>query len=113
MADVAEAVKKIVPAGLTGTYTGSLSVSNVYQFLNDARIFIHVKNGGVSPDTVTIVSQKTVGGLAVADQTVAIAAGAEAMIGPFNPDIYNDANGKVNFSHSFITTVTQAAFHLG
>lgn len=113
MADVAETVKKIIPTGLVVVYTGSLSTGSNYQFLNDGRILIHVKNGGGSTDVVTVISQKTVGGLAVADQAVSILAGAEAMIGPFNSDIYNDANGKVNFGHSFITTVTQAAFHLG
>ena len=113
MADVAETVKKIIPAGLVVTYTGSLNTGSNYQFLNDGRIFIHVKNGGGSSDTVTVISQKTVGGLAVADRVVVVANGAEGMIGPFPPDIYNDANGMVNFGHSFITTVTQAAFHLG
>ena len=112
MADISQAVIAIVKTGVVPTYTGSLSTGNVYQFVNDGKTFIHVKNGGGSSDTVTIVSQNSEDGLAVADRTVAVANGAEKMIGPFLPHVYNDGDGLVNFSHSFITSVTQAALSL-
>ncbi len=113
MADVSQAVIAIVKTGgADPTYTGSLSTGNVYQFTNDGKTFIHVKNGGGSPDVVTIVSQNSEDGLAVADRTVSVTAGEERMIGPLLPHVYNDGDGLVNFSHSFITTVTQAVFSL-
>ena len=113
MADTAQAVIAIVKTGgADPTYTGSLSTGNVYQFPNDGKTFIHVKNGGGSSDTVTIVSQNSEDGLAVADRTVVVTNGEERMIGPFLPHVYNDGDGLVNFSHSFITSVTQAVFSL-
>ncbi len=113
MADTAQAVIAIVKTGgADPTYTGSLSASNNYQFANDGKTFIHVKNGGGSPDTVTIVSQNSEDGLAVADRTVVVPAGEERMIGPLLPHVYNDGDGLVNFTHSFITSVTQAVFSL-
>lgn len=112
MSDVPQAVIAIVKTGVEPTYTGSLSVSDVYQFVNDGKTFIHVKNGGGSPDLVTIVSQISEDGLAVADRTVNVPAGEERMIGPLLPHVYNDGDGLVNVSHSFITSVTQAVFSL-
>ncbi len=112
MADVAQAVIPIVKAGVEPVYTGSLSTSDVYQFVNDGKTFLHVKNGGGSPDVVTIVSEQISDGLALADRTVNVPAGEERMIGPLVPAVYNDGAGLVNVSHSFITTVTQAVFSL-
>ena len=112
MPDVAVAVQQILPTGLVEVPTGSLSVSDTYESENDGGTFIHILNGGGSPDTVTIISNKTVGGLAVADQAVVVAAGTEQLIGPFPPDIYNNSDGQIQWTHSFITTVTHAALHL-
>lgn len=113
MADVAVAVEKIIPAGIDPAHTGSLSASNNYQLINDGRMFLYVTNGGGSPCVVTIVSQKTDAGLALADRTVSVTNGEDRMIGPFPPQIYNDANGKINVTLSFITSVTLAALYLG
>ncbi len=112
MANVAEAIKTILKAGLTPTYTGSLSTGSNYQFLNDGRTYIHIINGGGSPDTVTVVSQAIEDGLAVADLAVVVPAGEERVLGPFNTRIYNDASGLLNFGHSFITSVTQGVYRL-
>lgn len=112
MADVAEAVKQIIKTGLEPTYTGSLATDNVYQFRNDGRMYLHVINGGSSPDTVTIAAQPSVDGLDVPDRTVSVPAGEERLIGPLLPDVYNDSDGLVNVSHSFITSVTQGVFRL-
>ncbi len=112
MADVAVAVQRILPTGLEEVPTGSLSVSDTYESENDGGTFIHILNGGGSDDTVTVITNKTVGGLAVADQTIVVTAGEERLIGPFPPDIYNNADGQIQWTHSFITTVTHAALHL-
>ncbi len=112
MADTAEAVKTIVPTGLEPTFTGALSISNTYQFANNGRMFLHIKNAGGSPDTVTIEANAKRGGLDTADRTVSVTNGQERVIGPFNPAIYNDGDGLLNFTHSFITSVTQGVFQL-
>ena len=112
MADTAEAVQQVVATGLEATQTGSLDTANTYQSPNDGAVILHIINAGGSDDTVTIVANKTIGGLAVADQTVVVTAGEERFIGPFPPDIYNNSDGEVEWTHSFITTVTQSALHI-
>lgn len=112
MAEVAESVQNIVPGGLQESLTGSLSAANTYQSPNDGRVFLHIVNGGGSPDTVTIVTNAQVHGLAIADRTVSVPAGEERMIGPFPPEIYNNSDGELEWSHSFITSVTQSALRL-
>ncbi len=112
MADTAEAVKQIIKEGLEPTYTGSLSLANEYQSRNDGRLFLHIKNAGGSPDTVTIVTHPQVDGNEIADLAVVVPAGEERMIGPFVPNVYNDSDGLINWTHSFITSVTQGAFRL-
>lgn len=83
------------------------------EFLNDGSQFLRIANGDASPMDVTIVSQSTVDGLAVADRVVTVAAGTVKLIGPFSPGVYNDANGKVQLTYSSATSLTVGVFHLG
>lgn len=97
-------------AGLTPAYTAASATDN---FLPDADTFLHVKNGGASPDTVTVVTPGNApGGLAIADVVVSVPAGQERMIGPFPAEQFADpANavpGNAGVTHSFITSVTVA-----
>lgn len=98
-------VENISLSGLTATYN-AVSASDV--FSNTGDIIIHVKNADVSANTVTVVSTKTVDGLAVADVSVAVSAGAEAFIGPFDPRTFNNASGNVTVQHSNTTSNTIA-----
>ncbi len=113
MSDVALAAQKIVKTGIDPTHSGSLSVSDNYQTPNNGRLFIYVTNGGGGTSVVTIATPGTVDGLAVADRTVSIGTGEDAMIGPFPPHIYNNANGEIDVSFDVITSVTIAALNLG
>lgn len=107
MADTAEAVQNIVKSGLEPAYTGSLATDNTYQTPNDGKTFLHIVNGGGSSDTVTVL------GLDASDNVaVAVPAGEERMIGPFEPAKYNTGAELIEYTHSFITSVTQAALHL-
>ena len=112
MADIDLTVQQIIPTGLVVVHTGSLSIANTYKLRNDGRSFIRVVNGGGSPCNVTIATPRTVGGLAVADQSASVAAGTEENIGPFPPSIYNDSIGDVDITFDFITTVTVAALRV-
>jgi len=69
------------------------------------REFLIVKNGDGSPTTVTLDIQATVDSQAVVDRTVVVAAGDEALIGPFDGR-YEDTDGNVNVSYSNITSIT-------
>jgi hypothetical protein len=83
------------------------------KFDNNGNVLLHVINGDASPKTVTIISEKTVDGQAVADPAGAVAAGAQAVFGPFPPSIYNDGDGHVNITYSAVTSVTVAAIRKG
>ena len=52
-----------------------------------------VTNGGVGSINVTIQTPRTVNGLAVADQVVAVANGSTKVIGPFDPATYDRPTG--------------------
>lgn len=82
------------------------------QFLAGNDVFIHVKNGHSSPQTVTAVTQKTVEGLAVADVATAVTNAEERFIGPFPPSVYADANGYVQLTYSGVTALTIAVLKL-
>lgn len=103
-------VQDIVLAGLAPTYVAAAAGGN--NFINDGRTFLHVKNGGASSINVTIDSVVQCNQGFDHDITVAVPNGGERMIGPFNPDRFNNSIGRVSVTYSAVTTVTVAALHL-
>ena len=75
--------------------------------ISNGRTFVHVRNGGASSDTVTVVTPGTVSGLAIADLTVSVANGTEKFIGPLDPQVFATA-GIATITHSYTTSVTCA-----
>jgi hypothetical protein len=78
-------------------------------FPNTGKEFLVVNNGSGASIDVALKVRKTVDGQAVADRTVAVAAGAVRIIGPFPLDQYNDANARVTAICSAVTSVTVQA----
>lgn len=113
MANVTVSPQQISRSGVDLTDTGSLSTSNNYFMRNTGREFLHFKKTGAGACVVTIVTPKTVAGLAVADVTVSVpATTGDLMIGPFPPDAFNNQNGDVEFTLSEVTGLTVAAASL-
>jgi len=87
------------------------------QFLNDGKTFLVVKNGSVSPITVTVQTPGSIDGQALADLTVTIAATGDGdgldfqFIGPFT-GTYNQSGGYVLAVCSAVADVTLGAFRL-
>lgn len=77
------------------------------EFANTGKELLLVShtNGGGSTVTLTITTEATSDGLAVADRTVSIAAGSFHVLGPFPKGIYNDADGNVNLAWSSATDI--------
>lgn len=100
----------VVRAG--AVITGASASAGGDKFATTGKEFLYVKNGDGSSHSVIFAVAKTVDGLAVASRTVAVAAGAEALIGPFKPSEYNDVNGFVQVTYSAVTSVTVAVFSL-
>lgn len=78
------------------------------KFLNDGNVLLYVKNGGGGSINVTVAAPGTPGGLTITAPVVAVAAGAEKILGPFDPKYFNDSSGYVNLTYSSVTTVTVA-----
>lgn len=96
-------------AGLTPTYAAAAAGGD--SFPNDGKVVLHVKNVNAAARTVTVTSQKTsTPGLAPANNAVVVPLTVgDKIIGPFDQNIWNDANGSVQITYSAVTDVTIAA----
>lgn len=93
-------------AGAAVTYT-AVSASDTFP-VGNGRTFIHIKNAGGSPDTVTLVTAGTVGpSLAIADLSFSCTNGQERFVGPIDPALFG-VDGIGTITHSFTTSVTCA-----
>lgn len=71
--------------------------------------YLHYKNGSGGSITVTLVTPGTVGGLAIADRPVVIAAGAEAKI-LVGDEYRNPTTGLASVTYSGVTSLTVGSF---
>jgi hypothetical protein len=111
MARTALTVQQINRNPLTPTYSsangsGGNSIPN-----NDGQIFVIVKTVGTGC-VVTVSTPGTVDGLAIADKTYTLGTNAERHIGPFPPNVYNQADGSVYLDFDSVTSVTLSAERL-
>lgn len=99
MAEVQIDVQTATFSGLDATYTtdSTLNGSDTFQFINDGRTFMHVKNGDSSQHTLTFTTPREVAGLSVTDPTVDVAASGAKFVGPFPPGVFN-SGGLVDFT---------------
>ena len=105
-------LQAITAAGLAATYC-SASAGGDKIPLGAANTFLHVKNGGASPITVTITTQaNTYKGLTVPDRTVTVAASADKFIGPIDASLHADINQQASVAYSSATSVTVAALRI-
>lgn len=100
-------------------YAGNLptlsAVNSSDTFVPDDRTFLWVKNTNAATRDITIVTPKTgVGGTAIADVTVTIAATTgEEMIGPFPAQHFADpSTGLATVNYTSATNVTAACVRL-
>ena len=101
--------QNIVTAGIAVTYSAVAASDTVVPGVTD---FIHVKNGGGSPTTVTITTPGTVDGLAIADRAVVVTNATEKMI-KIPAEFYRDpATGLATVTCSPTTSVTIAALRV-
>jgi len=109
MSDVTLTPQDLAATGITPSYTGSLLTTNTYLVRNNGKMFLHFKKAGAGDCVVTIQTPPTVGGLAVAEQTVTVpATTGDKMIGPFPPSIYNSSTGDLKFTLGEITGLSVA-----
>lgn len=104
-------VQNISRTGLNPSYT---AVAASDTFTPDSNTFLHVKNAGGSPDTVTItVAAGDPPGLTISDLSVSVTNAQERMIGPLPANFFADpSTGLCTAAHSFTTSVTSGVFKL-
>lgn len=82
-------------------------------FANDGRTLLLFSNASASPITVTFATPATAQGIAIADPTAVIAAGAVRQpVGAFPEALFNDSNGRVAMTYSSHTDLTFAVIRL-
>lgn len=83
--------------GVVPTYNVAVAANSIQ---NNGRTLLHVKNGSGASINVTLVATATQDGVAMPNKVIAVAAGAEKMIGPIPPGLYNFSDGtcEVDFS---------------
>lgn len=105
------ATQTIVPGGVAPSYAAAAGGGDT--FTPDKDTFLHVKNGGGSPITVTIaVPGNTRYGVATSDVAVSVTNAQERMIGPFPAEAFGDSalSGAAAITYSAVTSVTVGVF---
>lgn len=107
-------VQTIAVGGLVATDEAANTDGEM--FINTGKEYLQVRNGHSAPITVTLVTGKTVDGLAIADRAVVVANATTQKIGPFSTDLYNQPSGsdanKVYVDFSLVTNLFVAVFRL-
>lgn len=94
--------------GLNATYVAADVAGDAIPW--SATAFLHVVNGDTVSHTATIASQFAARpGVAPADIAVAIPAGEERFIGPFDRNLFRNSDGNVAVSYDAVTGITVAA----
>lgn len=71
----------------------ALHATDGAMFTNNGDTRVWVNNTGAGAHNITAVTPRTVEGLAVADRTYVVPAGKTAIIGPFDPNTFNQPSG--------------------
>lgn len=89
--------------------------TNQHSFANTGeKVLLLIKNAHTSPHAVTIKRPATIDGATLADLSITVANGAEAIVGPFPASIYNQTDGTVYVDvPATPTALTLAAIRLG
>jgi hypothetical protein len=105
-------VQAISIAGIVPAYSAASGGGDT--FVPSDRTYLHVKNGGGSPITVTVVTPgEAAPGVPIADPSVSVSNGSEKILGPFYAGLYQDSTGTASITYSGVTSVTVGAFRLG
>lgn len=103
-------VQEIDRSGLQPSFVAAAGGGD--SFPNDGRTYLETINGSGGAVTVTAAIQKQTDAVTPAGKATSVAAGQREKFGPFPPEVYNDANGRVQITYSGVTSVTVGVFRL-
>lgn len=106
------ATQSVSRAGVNPAYVAAAGGGD--KFTPGKSTFLHVKNGGGAPITVTVVTPRTDAiGNAVADNAISVTNAQERIIGPFPAEFYaSSVDGLADITYSGVTSVTVGVFEL-
>lgn len=98
--------------GNPGTLVAAVAANDA-EFVNDGRTILCVLNTGTACN-ITLISQATHKGLAVADPVIAVGIDATkvTMLGPFEPGTFNNSDGDMEIDIDDDTNVSLGVFRL-
>ena len=98
---------RVVKTALTAAYTtGVIAGTSTYVMKNDGRTIFRFYKTGANPCTVTVTATGYIRGAKEADLTFTVPASTgDVFVGPFEPNVYNDAYGDLRFSLSEATAI--------
>jgi hypothetical protein len=100
----------VITPDLDGEVYTLTAVAASDEFPNDGNTLLHVKNASGGSINVTITSVQNCDQGVNHPVVVAVGAGAEKFIGPFNPTRFNNpSTGRVTVGYSAQTSITAAA----
>jgi hypothetical protein len=99
-------VQQVSLTGLSATYTAAATAGD--DFLNSGKSILHVMNADSASTTVTVNSIENCNQGYDHNVVVAVPAGSEIFIGPFNRARFNGADGKADITYSSVADLTVA-----
>jgi hypothetical protein len=108
MADLT--VQRLSQTGLNPSFSAAGASGDT--FTNDGNCWLHIKNGGASPVTVTITARTPCNHGTLHNLAITVPAGEERISPRLEQSRFNDSNGKVSISYSATTSVTVGVFGL-
>jgi len=106
-------VQEISLTGLDPQFENAVADGNYFPLTKGNRTFFVAKNGGASPVTVTIDSQKACNQGGDHDGGGSVPAGGERWFGPLETERFKDTSGNCQITYSDVTSVTVAAICVG
>lgn len=101
----------VTPGYRAAFYTQSANAGGDY-FRNTDATVLYFKNSGGGAINITI-TPAPIGNLSFAPVVVAVAAGQEKVVGPFDHESFNAVGGNVNVAYSGVSGLVVGAIHLG
>lgn len=93
-------------AGVEPTVIEGMSAADTQLISNkNGNVTLRVINGSAEATNVTIVTPGEPGGNPIADRVVEVAAGKTKVIGPFDPNVYNNSKGQLEVKFSKVVTI--------
>lgn len=107
--DITRSGVRVDAAGTAGAAGGD---GTGLSFSNDGATYLHLENTNTNTPSVVIKTAATLGGYAVADQTVTMVASQDQLTGTFPTNLFNTSTGLVQmyFSGSNETQVLVLPF---